>query len=107
MKVVFMSDRIQELVNEIRGKATGWHQQLLAERATNQRLQKETEELKQQLSDKEEKILGLQQTLTGLEAKLEATKEKDVVVSEGTKVSDEQIDELVKEIEYCIAQLKK
>lgn len=107
-KVVFMSDRIQELLNDIREKATGWHKQLTAERAANQQLTSELTTVKNILREKEEELLKSARQITELESKLEmAANNSSVIVSEGTGVSDEQIDELVKEIDYCLAQLKR
>lgn len=102
-----MSDRIQELIDGIREKSSALHGQLLAERSKNQNLSKEAESLKKQVSVNDEEIAKLKSKVEELELKLKSTGEREVVVMDGAKVSDEQIDELVKEIEYCIAQLKK
>jgi len=102
-----MSDRIQELLDGIREKATAWHQQYTEERNANQNLRVENSELKAKLEATEQELEAMKQRISGLEMKLEMAKNTDVIVSQDTGVSDEQIDELVKEIEYCIAQLKK
>jgi chromosome segregation ATPase len=102
-----MSDRIQELIDGIKEKASSLHGQLSTERSSNQELQDEVSSLKNEVSSKEEEIIGLKSKISELETKLETKDERDVNVSEDAGVSEEQIDELVKEIEYCIEQLKK
>ena len=42
-----------------------------------------------------------------LKENIKANNGQNISSSEGNDVSDEKIDELVKEIEYCIGQLKK
>ncbi len=102
-----MSDRIQELIDGIRGKASALHDQLSTERTQNQKLQAELDGLKENVAQRDSKIDELSLKVSELEMKLKTAGEKEVVVAEGTSVSDAQIDELVREIEYCIGQLKK
>ena len=102
-----MSDRIQELIDGIREKASSLHNQLSTERSSNQKLQDEVSGLQNQISSKEGEIVELKSKISEWETKLKTVDEQDVIGSEDTGVSDEQIDELVKEIEYCIEQLKK
>ena len=102
-----MSDRIHELIDGIREKASSLHSQLSTERSTNQKLQEEVEGLRKQLSARDGEIAELSLKMDELETKLNTTSEREVIGSESMGVSNEEIDELVKEIEYCIGQLKK
>jgi uncharacterized protein YlxW (UPF0749 family) len=109
-----MSDRIQELLDGIKEKTLHWHQMYSDERTANQSLQQQLMDVNAQLTTRQQEVNALQQqvdtlklTVGELDAKLKMTQENNVSVSNGTGVSDEQIDELVREIDYCIAQLKK
>ena len=106
-KSVFMSDRIKELVEEIRGKASDMRNQLTTERARNKQLEEELNRLKASVSEKEEAINALESKCSDLERKQDLTIETGVEIVSGPRISDTEIDELVKEIEYCIAQLKR
>ncbi|MDX2360083.1 MAG: hypothetical protein QNK23_04715 [Crocinitomicaceae bacterium] len=102
-----MSDRIHELIDGIRSKATSLRDHLSVESTKNEALQKEVESLLNQISSKDEEMAKLQSKISELELNMSATQEQEVIVSDDTGVSKEQIDELVKEIDYCIEQLKK
>ncbi|MDG1148058.1 MAG: hypothetical protein P8N52_07115 [Crocinitomicaceae bacterium] len=102
-----MSDRILELVGSIKDKVSLVKGQLEKERSKSEDLQNEVVSLREQLAEKQVELNGLSTKISELETKLITKKEQDVVVVEETGVSDNQIDELVKEIEYCIGQLKK
>lgn len=101
-----MSDRIHELVDGIKEKVSLVKSQLASVNSQNASLQNEVETLKTQLAQKGEELDQANSTVSELEAKLITNNEQDVKVFE-TGVSEDQIDELVKEIEYCIGQLKK
>lgn len=114
MKVVFMSDRIQELIDGIKEKTLHWHRLYSDEHSSNQNLRDQLDELNAQLKARQQEINTLQQQVDTLklevgelDAKLKMTRENNVNDSNDMEVSDEQIDELVREIDYCIAQLKK
>ena len=102
-----MSDRILELVGGIKEKVSLVKSQLEKERSHSESLQIEVDSLKKQLEDSQVVLDSFTAKLSELETKLITKEEQDVVVVKETGVSDDQIDELVKEIEYCIGQLKK
>lgn len=102
-----MSDRIKELVEEIRGKASDLRNQLTTERTRNQQLEEELAQLKSSVSEKDEAISALESKYNDLQNKQDLTIETGVEVVSDQRISDAEIDELVKEIEYCIAQLKR
>jgi septal ring factor EnvC (AmiA/AmiB activator) len=102
-----MSDRVNELIEEIRGKANSMKDRVSTEQDKNNTLTKEIEELKTQLSAKEAEVSQLKGELDSLKSDISSKNEQSIAVASDNGVSDEQIDELVKEIEYCITQLKR
>jgi chromosome segregation ATPase len=102
-----MSDRILELVDGIKEKVSLVKGQLEKECSKSESLQNEVVSLGDQLVEKQIELNDLSTKISELETKLITKKEQDVVIVKETGVSDSQIDELVKEIEYCIGQLKK
>ena len=107
MKVETMTDRINTLIKTIGEKVARMKDQLSVEQAKNESFQTEITQLKEQLASKNTEVEELESKMIGLKSGIGATKEQDVDGAVETSVSDEQIDELVKEIEYCIGQLKK
>ena len=107
-----MTERIQHSMNEIRAKALELHSELVQERMKNQSLQAQILEKEQRLEfalqagiDSEN---ALNAVIDQLKLDLEVAKNQIVEVSVPQNGrNEEQIDELVKEIEFCIGQLKK
>ncbi|MEN9399912.1 MAG: hypothetical protein RL632_1013 [Bacteroidota bacterium] len=107
-----MTERIQHSMNEIRAKALELHRELVQERIKNQALQaqilEKEERLQSVLLAGKESENALNAVIDQLKLDLEVTKNQIVEVSVPQNGrNEEQIDELVKEIEYCIGQLKK
>ena len=102
-----MSDRIHQLVDTIREKSISLKDQVASEKAKKQELEQEVQNLKQEVSLKDGKVGELSSKVTELNDDLKTVKEQSITGSEGKGISNDQIDELVKEIEYCIGQLKK
>ena len=102
-----MSDRVNELIETLREKMVLLKDQCALERSKNNELIAENEVLKSRLTEKSMEISNLQMKIESLEEAQNLAKEQSVSRSEETRISDEQIDELVSEIEYCIGQLKK
>lgn len=102
-----MSDRVNELIEEIRGKAISMKELVSAEKEKSGALIQQIEELKNQVSAKNAEVSQLQEEITSLKNDLNAKNEQGIEAPVEAGVSDEQIDELVKEIEYCITQLKR
>ena len=103
-----MTERIQHTMNEIRAKALEIHNELVQERTKNQTLHVQILEIEDRLKSakliENEYLAAIDQ----LKLDLEVTKNQIVEVSAPQNGrNEEQIDELVKEIEYCIGQLKK
>jgi hypothetical protein len=102
-----MPDQINELIDAIREKVSFLHNQLSIERANNEKLRGENETMKNEILLKEKEIDANQARISNIEKGMIATQGQGVIVAEEKVVSEQQIDELVKEIEYCIAQLKR
>ena len=103
-----MTEQIQKSITLLRTKFMGLHQNLVSAKEQIASLNLENEKLKSALNNVEESRTLLEADLE--KAKLEVVAaNKQVVnsplVSQGR--NNEQIDELVKEIENCIASLKK
>lgn len=102
-----MTEHIQHIIEKIRQKALALHTQLNEEREKNKEFQAEITALKenqQSLKQKEDENLS---KIASLKMELETTKGQIVENSRPIGKKDEEIDELVKEIEHCISQLKK
>jgi uncharacterized coiled-coil DUF342 family protein len=102
-----MTDRIQNIIDDIRHKSAALHQQLLDERNKNSAFQSEVQLLTESIEHQKQEENKLLSEISMLKAELEMTKSQVVENSHPTGKKDEEIDELVKEIEHCISQLKK
>lgn len=103
-----MTERIQEIIDGIRLKTKALYHQLKEERDNSKSLLAEIQTLQEtEKGLKVNEVVYLKE-ISDLKMALEMAKSQVVEVSApflGKK--DEEIDELVKEIEYCISQLKK
>ena len=107
IKVVTMADRINELIKTIGEKVSSLKSQLSVEKTKSESLHNELESLKGRLKEKENEVQSHISKINDLKSEIENGKKQYVSGSTEGNVSDDQIDELVKEIEYCIGQLKK
>jgi septal ring factor EnvC (AmiA/AmiB activator) len=102
-----MTDRIQNIIDDIRHKSAALHQHLLDERDKNSAFQSEIQLLTESIEHQKQEENKLLSEITMLKAELEMTKSQVIENSHPSGKKDEEIDELVKEIEHCISQLKK
>lgn len=103
-----MTTRIQHIIDEIRRKTVALHHQLTLEREKNGSFQLEIQRLNDHLEMQKQKEEGFLSEIATLKMELEATKSQVIEVSvPSVGKTDDEIDELVREIEYCIGQLKK
>jgi len=102
-----MTEHIQNSISLIKEKVTSLHGQVQQERAQNEELKSEITLLAQQLVALKEENDQLLTAVEQLNSALAAAKSQVVESTPSLRRSDEQIDELVREIEYCISQLKK
>jgi chromosome segregation ATPase len=83
------------------------HEQLVASREQNNILETENKSLKSQIEMLQKDREDQKAKLSDLELQLMAAKEQVASAPVSQSRKEEEIDELVKEIEYCISQLKK
>ncbi|PWL28813.1 MAG: hypothetical protein DCO96_08330 [Fluviicola sp. XM-24bin1] len=106
-----MSARVHQLLDEIREKSVNLKDQVAAERAKNDTLSAEISELKSAMENKTQEVDNLQSKVSELSVNIESLKEQSVnsesTSPTGAVLTKEEIDALVKEIEYCITQLKR
>jgi methyl-accepting chemotaxis protein len=103
-----MTEKIQQIIDDIRQKMAVLDHQLTEVRASNAVLQAELNESNIQLEKSKNEGESLVEAVNELKIALEAANNQVVEVDRPTQGRrDDEIDELVKEIEYCISQLKK
>jgi len=103
-----MTDNIQKIIDQILSKSNFLHKIVLEERDKNSHLNIEIERLNKLLSEKNEECLLLSKNLDSVQSALSLAENKVIenpVQTSGK--SEQEIDELVKEIEFCIEQLKQ
>jgi predicted nuclease with TOPRIM domain len=101
-----MTEKIQSSLAEIRSVVQQLHGKLSEVLIHNQQLQNELALAKSQLEEKDHAVFSLQTEVESLASTLKVTKERVVEVPIVGK-RNEEIDELVKEIDKCIQQLKQ
>jgi hypothetical protein len=102
-----MTEKIQQIIGAIRTKMVQMHEQLVASREQNNILETENKSLKSQIEMLQKDREDQKAKLSDLELQLMAAKEQVASAPVSQSRKEEEIDELVKEIEYCISQLKK
>lgn len=102
-----MTERIQHIIDEIKIKCHALHNLLNAEREKSTELNAEIVDLTHQLNQFRIELDSKNQEIVSLKKEVEETKSQVVEIPMNSQRSHEEIDELVKEIEYCIKQLKK
>jgi len=103
-----MTEKIQQIIDDIRQKMAALDHQLKEVRANNATLLAELNESNDQLDKSKREGESLAEAVNELKGALETANNQVVEVgrpAQGRR--DDEIDELVKEIEYCISQLKK
>ena len=99
-----MSEKIHQLIGSIRENISRVNDELVEEQSKNETFQDEIEKLNSQIEDQQEKLNALMGELDSVKNE---KSEQVITSSEDTMISEGQIDELVKEIDYCIGQLKE
>ena len=103
-----MTEQIERSIEQILSKARALHSELQSEKSRNVALQREVERMKGELLSFSEKEFMLNTEIETLKSALQLAENKVVEVPvQLVGKREEEIDELVKEIEYCIEQLKK
>jgi uncharacterized coiled-coil DUF342 family protein len=103
-----MTEKIEKSIEHILNKAQALHTDLQSERTRNNALNNELQKLKGEMFSLSEKEFMLNTEIETLKSALQLAENKVVEVPiQVVGKREEEIDELVKEIEYCIEQLKK
>ena len=97
-----MSDRINQLIGEIREKSMRAKDALDAEKKRSKELENELNKVKEELNSKNKELNKMEEEINSLKSD-KGTVEKSIPVQSENGISDE----LVKEIDYCIEKLKK
>jgi hypothetical protein len=103
-----MTEKIQDTIQAISRKAVRIGEALCSERSKNEILQEEIHRTKEQLAEEIAAVGQLKMEIESLKSALHLAENKVVDIPVPVKGRNEQeIDELVKEIEFCIEQLKQ
>mgnify|MGYP000011394353 FL=1 len=103
-----MTEEIQKIIDQIHSKSKALHKVVLEERDKNGHLNSEIERLNKLLDEKNEEVSSLSKNLDSVQLALSLAQNK--VIENPVQIigkSEQEIDELVKEIEFCIEQLKQ
>ena len=103
-----MTEKIQHIINDIRLKSKSLHSQLVSEREIKLALEVELNELKSTSDALRNENSNLTGEIQQLKSELNSILKKRID-EERTVILDrnQDIDDLVREIEHCINQLKK
>jgi chromosome segregation ATPase len=103
-----MTESIQRKIEQIESKVFGLHDLLQEQRAEKARLQSELEGVNARLLAAISDLASKSEELNAVQVMLSSENEQKTVSSTPVvQYKEQEIDELVKEIEYCISQLKK
>lgn len=103
-----MTENIQNSLNNILNKVKSIHGELLNELKTNSDLKNEIQQLRNSNIEKTNLVFSLETEVETLRTALHLAQNKVVEVPiQVVGKREEEIDELVREIEHCIEQLKQ
>ncbi len=103
-----MTESIQSILTQISEKAKGLHRLLLKERQRTADLATKNDQLQAEIDEKSAALKEMEAKLMEQEERLaNVTQQKSDSVVAPSLGRTQEIDELVKEIEYCIGQLRK
>ena len=103
-----MTEQLEKSIEQILEKAKSLHLDLQNERSRSAALSLEIDKMKAELFTSTEREFMLNTEIETLKSALQVAENKVVEVPIQTiGKREEEIEELVKEIEYCIEQLKK
>ncbi len=103
-----MTENLNTLIEDIRSRSLQIATQLKTERAQHEVLQTELQRMQELYHAEQDKVKALQTAIEDLNVSLAEAQNKVVEVPVATNSrNDEEIDALVKEIEFCIDKLKQ
>ena len=103
-----MTSEISDIIKEIKGKFIALNEKFLLEKSEKNKLAEELNYSKSEITSLSEKIEELKSEISVLQEEIEILRksmENSISMSEESK--DKEIDLLVRELDYCIKQLKK
>jgi chromosome segregation ATPase len=103
-----MNEKLQHSIDSINAKITSLTQRMEALKSQNAAMTEEIQSFQEQLHESSQKESQLLESIEKLNHDLSLANNQVIDLSQRpTGRSAEEIDELVKEIDYCIEQLKK
>lgn len=103
-----MNETLQQSIDSINAKIASLTKRMEALKSQNTAMTEEIQAFKEQLHEGSQKESQLLETIENLNHDLSLANNQVIELSQRpTGRSAEEIDELVKEIDYCIEQLKK
>ena len=103
-----MTENLNTLIEDIRSRSLQIATQLKTERAQHEVLQTELQRMQELYQAEQAKVTALQTAIEDLNVSLAEAQNKVVEVPVATNSRNtEEIDALVKEIEFCIEKLKQ
>lgn len=104
-----MTTKIEQLIEDIRVKHNGLKKSMLDEQQKAVSLQNQLEEVKGDLANQMNENAQLKSEIERLQSEIETVKNVSIIpqASNPVGVDNNEIDELVREIDYCIEQLKR
>ncbi len=99
-----MTPEIKHYIDRIAAKSLQLHQLLVTERERSSSMLQEVSRLNELVEQQEAMIHSLQEELNAAQSKL--TEQREQVSVEPAAIGELEIDGLVKEIDFCIQQLK-
>lgn len=102
-----MTERIEQLMSELRSTSLELKDRLKTEQAKLTELEAKNQVLNQEIDGLKADLEANSKQIQLLSSELDLVKNNSGQVPAKQSVSKEEIDELVNEIEYCITQLKQ
>lgn len=96
-----------ELIRSIEGKAKSFHVKMNEALGQVEVLKKENERLTNELANEKMAVQSLNKQILDLNQELSSTKTNAVISSSSDRPTKEEINELIKEIDFCVEQIKK
>jgi predicted nucleic acid-binding Zn-ribbon protein len=102
-----MSEMIEQLIGEVRERSLEIKRSLTAEREKSSNLLVEKASLTEEIEKLRMELKMVNDQVGKLQNEIDAMETKNIEQPTERRVSQEEIDDLVKEIDYCITQLKQ
>jgi chromosome segregation ATPase len=102
-----MSEMIEQLIGEVRERSLEIKRSLTAEREKSSNLLVEKASLTEEIEKLRMELKTVNDQVGKLQNEIDAIETKNIEQPTERRVSQEEIDDLVKEIDYCITQLKQ